>query len=205
MMQKDQIEQIKQQLIEQIQTTFPNDKKDSAIQQIESMDSEQLEEFLIQNNLIKEGEKGGEQQCVFCSIISNKIQSHKISENENAIAVLEINPISKGHVLIIPKPHVQEVSKETEEFARQVSLKLKEKLQAKKIEMQDSEVFGHKTINIIPIYDGNTLKNERKPAQKKDLENLQKELQIEIEPEEIEEEEEEPITDKNTRLPRRIP
>ena len=154
----EQTKQIKQQIIQQIENTFPEDKKESAIQQIESMNDSELENFLAQNNLIKTSESS-EEQCVFCSIVSEKIPGYKISENESALAVLEINPVSKGHTIIIPKVHVQEISKETQDFAKEISLKLKEKLNApngissgvKEMKIEDSEMFGHKIINIIPF------------------------------------------------------
>ncbi|KHO54315.1 MAG: protein hit, Hit-like protein involved in cell-cycle regulation [archaeon GW2011_AR19] len=203
----EQTEQIKQQIIQQIENTFPEDKKESAIQQIEEMNESELENFLAQNNLIKTSENE-EKQCIFCSIVSEKIPGYKISENDSALAVLEINPVSKGHTLIIPKVHVQEISKKTQDFAEEVSIKLKEKLNAKSIQTEDSEMFGHKIINIIPIYEGKTLDGKKQPASKKVLESLQKELSIKIEKkEEALEIEKKPeiISDKNTWLPRRIP
>ena len=206
-LQLEQIEEIKQQIISQIESTFPEDKKISAIKQIEAMDEQQLEEFLAQNNLIKNSETE-EKQCIFCKIVSEQIPNYKISENELAIAVLEINPISRGHTLIIPKLHVQEISKETQEFVKQISLKLKEKLNAKNTQIEESEMFGHKIINIMPVYDDKTLKAKRQPAKKDILENLQKELYIEIKEtkqEPIIEKEPEIISEKNTWLPKRIP
>ena len=219
---QEQTEQIKKQIIQQIENTFPEDKKESAIQQIESMNDSELENFLAQNNLIKTSESS-EEQCVFCSIVSEKIPGYKISENESALAVLEINPVSKGHTIIIPKVHVQEISKETQDFAKEISLKLKEKLNApngissgvKEMKIEDSEMFGHKIINIIPIYDSKTLdgkkypqEGHKQPASKKVLEELQKELEIKIEKkEEVPEIEKklEIISDKNPWLPKRIP
>jgi len=203
----EQTEQIKQQIIQQIENTFPKDKKESAIQQIEEMNEEELENFLAQNNLIKTSENE-EEKCVFCSIVSEKIPGYKISENESAIAVLEINPVSRGHALVIPKVHVQEISKETQDFAKEISTKLKEKLNAKSIQTEESEMFGHKIVNIIPIYDNKTLEGKKQPASKKVLENLQKELSIKIEKkEEVLEIEKKPeiISDKNIWLPKRIP
>ncbi len=44
-------------------------------------------------------------QCIFCQIISGKIHSKKIFENEDTVAVLDINPAAKGHILIFPKEH----------------------------------------------------------------------------------------------------
>ena len=45
------------------------------------------------------------QQCVFCKIVSEKIPSKKIYEDEYCLAILDINPATKGHVLLIPKEH----------------------------------------------------------------------------------------------------
>ncbi|MBU2561362.1 MAG: HIT domain-containing protein [Nanoarchaeota archaeon] len=45
------------------------------------------------------------QQCIFCHIISGKISSRKIYEDDKCIAVLDINPANPGHALILPKEH----------------------------------------------------------------------------------------------------
>lgn len=45
------------------------------------------------------------QQCIFCHIISGKISSRKIYEDDKCIAVLDINPANPGHTLILPKEH----------------------------------------------------------------------------------------------------
>lgn len=45
------------------------------------------------------------QQCIFCQIISGKIPSKKVYEDDLVVAVLDINPASKGHVLLMPKEH----------------------------------------------------------------------------------------------------
>ena len=209
--------QIKQQIIQQIENTFPEEKKTSAIQQIESMNDSELENFLAQNNLIKNSENE-EEPCIFCSIISKKIPSYKISEDESAVAVLEINPVSRGHMIIIPKLHIQEIPKEIQDFTKEISIKLKEKLSApkgissgvKEMQIEESEMFGHKVINLIPIYEGKKLEGKKQPASKKILEELQKELEIKIEPKKQEENLEiekkpEIISEKNTWLPKRIP
>ena len=43
--------------------------------------------------------------CIFCAIAEGEIPSFKIYEDEIALAYLDINPFSKGHVLVIPKSH----------------------------------------------------------------------------------------------------
>lgn len=43
--------------------------------------------------------------CVFCAIAAGEIPSFKIYEDELSMAYLDINPFSRGHVLVIPKEH----------------------------------------------------------------------------------------------------
>lgn len=47
-------------------------------------------------------------ECVFCNIISRKIPAEVLFENEQVLAVLDINPIHYGHALIIPKHHCKD-------------------------------------------------------------------------------------------------
>lgn len=44
-------------------------------------------------------------QCIFCQIISGKIPAKKVHEDDTCIAVLDINPAAKGHLLLLPKEH----------------------------------------------------------------------------------------------------
>jgi len=46
-----------------------------------------------------------EQNCIFCKIVAKKIPAHTIYEDANFLAFLDINPISPGHTLVIPKNH----------------------------------------------------------------------------------------------------
>ena len=43
--------------------------------------------------------------CIFCDIIEGKAPCNKIYEDELSLALLDINPFSKGHCLVIPKRH----------------------------------------------------------------------------------------------------
>jgi histidine triad (HIT) family protein len=44
--------------------------------------------------------------CIFCKIIKKEIPTDKVYENNNFLAFLDIQPVSTGHILIIPKKHV---------------------------------------------------------------------------------------------------
>jgi len=43
--------------------------------------------------------------CLFCKIVKNEIPSFKLFESDKTLAFLDINPLSRGHSLIIPKHH----------------------------------------------------------------------------------------------------
>jgi diadenosine tetraphosphate (Ap4A) HIT family hydrolase len=181
MLSEEEAEEIKQKLISHIESNFPEEQIANAKQQVESMNSEQLENFLDRNKLIKEQnpenqEKSEREECVFCSIDSDKIKSIKINENIDAIAVLEINPISKGHSIIIPRKHVNKVSKSALNLAEKVSKKIKEKFSPKSVEISTSKLFGHEILNVLPVYNKENFNSERKPTRIEELEKIKEEL-----------------------------
>ncbi len=47
--------------------------------------------------------------CIFCKIINGDIPSYKLYEDENVLCFLDVNPISKGHTLIVPKKHYKDI------------------------------------------------------------------------------------------------
>lgn len=45
------------------------------------------------------------QSCVFCAIREGKLPASKIYEDEEVLAIMDIQPINPGHVLVLPKAH----------------------------------------------------------------------------------------------------
>ncbi|MHA1723759.1 MAG: HIT family protein [Promethearchaeota archaeon] len=43
--------------------------------------------------------------CIFCKIVQKEIPSKIVFENEDNLAFLDINPITEGHTIVIPKKH----------------------------------------------------------------------------------------------------
>lgn len=43
--------------------------------------------------------------CIFCKIVNKEIPAHIVYEDDNFLAFLDINPLSPGHTLVIPKKH----------------------------------------------------------------------------------------------------
>lgn len=177
MLTPEQINSVKEQIIKQIEKGFPPEKQEFARQQIMAMTPEQLEEFLKKNNIkITSSGTQPQNQCIFCSIVAGQIDSYKIDENKKALAILEINPLSKGHTIIIPKEHVSSSDKipsQAFSLARKVGKKIKSKLKAKKIEISSSNLFGHEIINVLPVYK-DKVPVKRSPAKPEELSELQK-------------------------------
>ncbi len=47
--------------------------------------------------------------CIFCKIVKGEIPCFKVYEDEKVLAFEDINPVSPGHTLLIPKQHAQDL------------------------------------------------------------------------------------------------
>lgn len=48
--------------------------------------------------------------CIFCDIVARRATAHRIYEDERTLAFLDLFPITRGHVLVIPKRHVDRIT-----------------------------------------------------------------------------------------------
>ncbi|MES2589792.1 MAG: HIT family protein [Bacteroidota bacterium] len=98
-------------------------------------------------------------ETIFSKIIKGEIPCHKVAENEQFLAFLDIQPLVKGHVLVIPKIAVDYIFDMDDEtlaemivFSKQISKKIKSAFPCKKIGVT---VIGlevpHAHIHLVPI------------------------------------------------------
>lgn len=206
MLSDEQVEKVRNEILRYIDENFPEEKRMLAKNQVLAMSPEELEEF-IKEEVVVNGENQ-QTRCIFCSIVSGKASSYKIAENNTAIVVLELNPISKGHSLIIPKEHVSKdnMPAGAKELAGEIAERLK-KLNPKKIDIFPQNLFGHEILNVLPIYTDENPGSERTRADPQELQKLReilKEKIVKIEAK-IEPKIEEPKKEEKYRLPKRIP
>lgn len=165
----EEISRLKNQLKEQLKH-LPAEKRKESEEHLDEMSDESIELMLEQQK--------SSQKPIFRAIISNELPSKKIDENESAIAVLDIKPITKGHTIIIPKQLVKdekEFSTQILEFVKQVAKNIEFKLKLKDIEIKTEFKFGESIINIIPVYDKSvSLKSPRSELSEKEAEELEK-------------------------------
>lgn len=97
---------------------------------------------------------------IFSRIIAGEIPSYKIAENDKFYAFLDINPLVKGHTLVVPKQEVDyifdledEVLAEMHLFAKGVARAIEQVIPCKRIAVS---VIGlevpHAHIHLIPIH-----------------------------------------------------
>lgn len=96
---------------------------------------------------------------IFSRIASGEIPCYKIAENEHFLAFLDINPLTKGHTLVIPKREVDYIFDLSEDelaalmvFARKVALAIGKVIPCKRIGVA---VIGlevpHAHVHLVPI------------------------------------------------------
>ena len=59
-------------------------------------------------------------ECIFCKIIKKEIPADVIAENDNFLAVKDINPKAPVHNLVIPKDHIPSVNHLEEKEAKMI-------------------------------------------------------------------------------------
>ncbi|MEV6633829.1 HIT family protein [Actinoplanes sp. NPDC051470] len=47
--------------------------------------------------------------CLFCGIVAGDVPAFRVVERPSGVAFLDIRPVFKGHVLIVPRPHVPQL------------------------------------------------------------------------------------------------
>jgi histidine triad (HIT) family protein len=47
--------------------------------------------------------------CIFCKIVAGEIPAVKVLDEESVLAFMDINPSSRGHMLIVPKNHAENI------------------------------------------------------------------------------------------------
>lgn len=96
---------------------------------------------------------------IFSRIIAGEIPCYKVAEDDNNFAFLDINPLTKGHTLVVPKHEVDYIFDMDDEglqnmivFAKRVATKIKAATGCKKVAMV---ILGlevpHAHIHLIPM------------------------------------------------------
>jgi len=160
---KEQAEQVKESLLHHLDK-FPEENREQIKEQITSMSLDDVQHFIEENNL------SHLQKCIFCSIAKGETPGYIVSENKDNIAVLEINPLTKAHVLVIPKEHT-DINDSATQLAKEIAEKIKKHFNPLKISINRKKIMEHPLIEVVPVYENQTPK--RYKASEDELKKLQ--------------------------------
>ena len=102
--------------------------------------------------------------CIFCKLANGEIPTAKLYEDDDFSVILDANPATKGHALILPKAHYADITEMPEELtakafvlAKKMGSHLKETLEADGLNIVQNtagQTVFHFHIHIIPRYAG---------------------------------------------------
>lgn len=129
--------------------------------------------------------------CIFCKIAAGEIPSKTLYEDEGFRVILDLNPATKGHALLLPKDHFKnlfelpdEQAKKAMMLAKKMAIKMREKLHSDgfNIVQNNEEVAGqtvfHFHMHLIPRYqnDGQTIGWKPGKPEEAELEAIRNEI-----------------------------
>ncbi|WP_414000038.1 HIT family protein [Flavobacterium sp. W1B] len=123
---------------------------------------------------------------IFTKIVNGEIPCYKITEDENYLAFLDVNPNAKGHTLCIPKLEVDKIFDMDEahylglmHFSRNIAIALEKTVPCKRVGMA---VVGlevpHAHVHLIPLNEMDEMRFQNKVSlTKEEFEALAKSIQ----------------------------
>ena len=115
--------------------------------------------------------------CIFCKIVAGELPAAVVGSDERVLAFLDINPATRGHTLVIPRAHVEEIYEIDSEdlaaataLAQRIAGRVRERLGADGVNLLHSsgsaawQTVFHFHIHVIPRYLGDPLRLPWVPA-----------------------------------------
>jgi histidine triad (HIT) family protein len=110
------------------------------------------------------------EDCIFCQIVQGSLPSTQVFGDEHTIAIMDINPATLGHVLVIPRRHADDIHDITDDdlarcasVARELAGRAVRGLGADGVTIMQSnggaawQTVFHYHVHVIPRYDGDPL------------------------------------------------
>jgi histidine triad (HIT) family protein len=119
-----------------------------------------------------------DEDCIFCRIIAGEIPAQIVGEDERTVALMDINPATRGHALVIPRRHAHDLLEiEPSDLeavaiaAQQLARRMVDRLGADGVNLLNScgraawQTVFHFHIHVIPRYEGDPLRLPWTPAE----------------------------------------
>jgi histidine triad (HIT) family protein len=118
-----------------------------------------------------------ESNCVFCKILAGDIPGTVIAEQERAVAIMDISPATRGHLLVLPRVHAPDLLHIPADdltavtlLAQQMAHRVTDRLGATGVNLLQSsgaaagQTVFHLHLHVIPRYAGDPLRLPWTPA-----------------------------------------
>jgi histidine triad (HIT) family protein len=109
--------------------------------------------------------------CLFCKIVAGELPATRVHEDERTIAFMDINPATRGHLLVVPREHSRDLLEIAPDdlaacahAARTMAARVSERLDADGVNLINScgrvawQTVFHFHVHVIPRYDGDPLR-----------------------------------------------
>ena len=126
--------------------------------------------------------------CIFCKIIRGDLPSYTIYEDETIKVIMNINPITDGHLLVLPKEHYVDMRDLNEDIVLYcykvikdtIYPQLKEKLNCEGLTLAQNNELGqeikHYHIHLIPRYKNDNAEFQSNKEQIHEVEDVYNKL-----------------------------
>jgi histidine triad (HIT) family protein len=133
----------------------------------------------------------GHEDCIFCKVLAGELPGERIYEDDHAVAVMDINPWTRGHAVVIPRKHAANLFEiEDDELAhvaqaaKQVATSMRDNLGCDGVNLLQSngavawQTIFHLHIHVIPRYEDDPLElpTRPQPADPDELAEVAKEI-----------------------------
>ena len=115
--------------------------------------------------------------CLFCKIVAGEIPSTRVNEDERTVTFMDINPATRGHLLVVPREHARDLLEIDPEdlaavarAAQRIAQTMPDRLGADGVNLINScgraawQTVFHFHMHVIPRYDADPLRLPWTPA-----------------------------------------
>ena len=109
--------------------------------------------------------------CIFCKIVAGDLPGTKVHEDDRTVAFMDINPATRGHLLVVQRNHAKDLLEVEDDdlaavsaTAKRLAARIKERLGADGVNLLNScgaaawQTVYHFHIHVIPRYDDDPLR-----------------------------------------------
>jgi histidine triad (HIT) family protein len=125
--------------------------------------------------------------CIFCKIVAGEIPAVKVLDEDKVLAFMDINPASRGHMLVIPKSHAENIFEISEadlsavmDAVKRCAVAVKEAVGAEGITVlqlngkASDQLVPHLHVHIMPRWENDGMSVSQWDMGKGDPEELEK-------------------------------